>query len=70
MTWESRDLPVLRAVVTAADEGCEYVYPDQIAKRTGLELATVQRSLFALAPETPGFFTLSDASGPRRSRDL
>jgi hypothetical protein len=62
MTWESRDLPVLRAIVEASDDGSDYIDPAEITRRTGFEPATVQRALWALAGEDPPFFTYTDVS--------
>lgn len=55
-TWENRDLPVLDAVVTIADEGDGFAYAEQIQERTGLDDETVQRALFALGHEQPPYF--------------
>jgi hypothetical protein len=63
MTWESRDLPVLRAIVEASDDGADHVEPEEIGRRTGLDEATVQRALWALAGENPPYFTYIDFTG-------
>ena len=63
MTWETRELPVLRAIVEASDEGVEYVDPEEIMRRTGLDQQTVQRALWALAGEQPPYFTYIDLTG-------
>lgn len=62
MTWDTRDLPVLRAIVEASDEGVEHVEAAEIAKRTGFDDDTVQSALWALAGEQPEFFRHVDAS--------
>ena len=54
-TWESRDLPVLEAVV----EECEREHatdPHTIVRATGLEFDQVQRALRALSSEVPPLF--------------
>lgn len=62
-TWESRDLPVLSAVVDICDEN-EWgeARPNVIADRTGLPLHDVNKALWRLAGERPPFFEVSDAS--------
>jgi hypothetical protein len=62
MTWETRDLPVLRAIVRASDEGIEYIEPDEIMRRTGFDESTVQLALWALGKEFPPYFEYIDAS--------
>lgn len=48
-TWTNRDLPVLKAVVDIfEDDDEEEIEPLGIARRTGLELDAVQKSLRAL----------------------
>jgi hypothetical protein len=59
-TWESRDLPVLRAIVDLSDEGTWVVQPEAIAARTALAIETVKIALWALAKEHPPFFEYSD----------
>lgn len=61
-TWSTRDEPVLEAIVEMTDEGAMRVRPDDLTKRTGFELETVQRALVALAGEHPPFFEFSDAT--------
>jgi hypothetical protein len=60
--WESRDLPVLKAIVELTDEGEDGLPSARIADRTGLDEDTVQRALWALAAEHPPFFTVVDGS--------
>lgn len=55
-TWESRDLPVLEAVVEACDSEV-HADPAAIARATGLEYTQVQRALRALNAEHPPLFT-------------
>jgi hypothetical protein len=62
MTWEQRDLPVLRSIVELTDEGGRYIQPQQIAERTGLDTIAVQRALNALAAEDPSFFEFVDST--------
>ena len=63
-TWTSRDLPVLRAIVQIYEETGQAMSPNQIESRTGLEMATVQLALRALASEDPPFVTkMSRAMG-------
>jgi hypothetical protein len=35
-TWETRDLPVLKAVVALTDEGGDYIEPPEIGGANGL----------------------------------
>ena len=60
MTWETRDLPVLRAIVELSDEGERAIMPAAIEQRTGFDHTTVVRSLRALANESPPFFKASE----------
>ena len=70
MTWETRDLPVLRALVQAVDEGVRSpIRADEVVRRTGFDADTVQDALWALAGEQPPFFEYIDASTFDR-RDL
>ena len=62
MTWETRDLPVLRAIVEASDEAVWHIDLDEIMRRTGFDGDTVQRALLALAAEHPPFFMHTDGS--------
>jgi len=62
MIWETRDLPVLRAIVGLSDEGMDYIEATEIAKRTGFDDDTVQNALWALAGEHPPFFSYEDGS--------
>jgi len=62
MTWETRDLPVLRAIIEASDEGTWQIGVDEIMSRTCFDGETVQRALMALAGEQPPFFTYTDGS--------
>lgn len=61
-TWETRDLPVLRAVVQIEDETGQPVEALQIGEATGLDDGAVQRALGALGREEPPFFDLIDDS--------
>ena len=61
-TWESRDLPVLAAIVALYDESGAAVRAEQIVEATGLTEVDVQRALFALADEQPLFFSTIDGS--------
>ena len=62
-TWETRDLPVLAAVVAICDEdNWGEAQPAQIAHRTGLPLEDVVKALWKLAGENPPFFSLSEDS--------
>jgi DNA-binding MurR/RpiR family transcriptional regulator len=56
MTWETRDLPVLRAIVALSDEGISFITPQGIADRARVPEPTVQLALNALAGERPEFF--------------
>lgn len=62
MTWAQRDEPVLRAIVELSDEGTEYIRPEHISERTGLDTDTVQRALQALADDEPSLMTAVDGS--------
>lgn len=63
MTWETRDLPVLCALVAAFDEGVPPpIGVQELVGRTGLDADTVQAALWALAGEQPSFFEYRDAS--------
>jgi hypothetical protein len=55
-TWQSRDLPVLNAIVEAIGEqlGAQ-IRPPEIAERTGLELADVEKALAALWLADPAY---------------
>lgn len=62
-TWESRDLPVLAAVVAICDEDdWGEAQPAQIAERTGLPIEDVIKALWKLAGENPPFFSFSEDS--------
>ncbi|WP_139131862.1 hypothetical protein [Micromonospora chersina] len=61
-TWESRDLPVLRAIVEISDEGARDMDARDVAKRVGMDLETALVALFALAGEHPPLFKYEDAS--------
>ena len=62
-TWESRDLPVLEAVVEACDRET-YADPGAMTRATGLAYEEVQRALRALSAEQPRLFTAqSQANG-------
>ena len=61
MTWETRDLPVLRAIVDLSDVGHPgAITPAIIVERTGIGPTTVARALRALAHEDPQFFEWND----------
>lgn len=62
MTWETRDLPVLRAIVEITDEGGWHIEPEHVAERTGLDVETVGRAFNALAAEQPPFFEFLDGT--------
>lgn len=55
-TWETRDLPVLDAVVKIYEETGQAIRPRQIESVTGMEAAQVQKALRALLGEDPPFF--------------
>lgn len=55
-TWESRDLPVLEAIVQLLDETGDSVEGEQIVKRTGFDSQTVALAVKALQGEDPPFF--------------
>jgi len=61
-TWENRDLPVLRAVVTVYDETTRPVSVAELSAATGLEAVAVGRALIALSDEDPPFFVPVDGS--------
>lgn len=54
-TWESRDLPVLNAVVQIYEETGQAIRPKQIEVATGIDSADVQKALRALLSENPPF---------------
>jgi hypothetical protein len=61
MTWETRDLPVLRAIVDLSDLGHSgAITPAIIVQHTHLDPTTVARALRALAHEDPPFFQWDD----------
>ncbi|GAA4568684.1 hypothetical protein [Planotetraspora kaengkrachanensis] len=60
MTWEARDLPVLRAIVEMTDEGAWHIEADDVTKRIGLGAFEVERAFNALAAEHPPFFEFED----------
>jgi hypothetical protein len=62
--WNSRDLPVLRAVVDIYEESGTYLTrASAIERRTGLEKDEVQRALRRLNSQPPFFEKMVDASG-------
>jgi hypothetical protein len=61
-TWETRDLPVLEAIVRLYDEGNQAVEARELTERTGFDYETVQQALWALAYEQPPFFDPIDTS--------
>ncbi|MFE3449607.1 hypothetical protein ACFXJ8_11795 [Nonomuraea sp. NPDC059194] len=63
MTWESRDLPVLQAIVDLADENGGRVDWTEVVERTGFERADVQKALIALEGEQPPFFDTTNSAG-------
>lgn len=68
MTWETRDFPVLQAIVDLTEVGAGLIRPTQIAKHLDMDETAVQRALAALADEQPPFFSYADErslSGPR-----
>ncbi|WP_101788633.1 hypothetical protein [Nonomuraea indica] len=62
MTWETRDLPVLKAIVELADDNQGRAEWSQIAEHTGFEYEVVQKALTALSHENPPFFRYTDTS--------
>lgn len=68
-TWESRDLPVLQAIVGICDETGAAADRAAVAERTGLNEGTVRAAFFALAAEQPAFFRHGDTSRLAR-RDI
>lgn len=64
-TWETRDLPVLNAVVRLLDSGEYVAYVRDIAAETGLEPETVVRALDALeGPYVRDFIKLATGGDP------
>ena len=61
-TWESRDLPVLRAAVELYEERGHRIRAREIERATGLDKETVQRALRALYRE-PYFERATDSFG-------
>lgn len=62
-TWETRELPVLAAVVQLCDEDdWGQAEPNQIAERTGLDIADVKKAVYRLLGEQPPFFQVSDST--------
>ena len=61
-TWESRDLPVLEAIVAICDETGSSASKQAVAERTGLDEGTVRLSFFALAAEQPPLFRIGNPS--------
>lgn len=61
-TWESRDLPVLRATVQLHEERGHPIRAREIERATGLDRETVQRALRALRRE-PYFEKATDSFG-------
>jgi hypothetical protein len=61
-TWETRDLPVLKAIVAIEEESGRFAMVDAIAERTGLDDEQVQRAVGALSREEPSLFEVIDAS--------
>ena len=63
MTWETRDLPVLKALVELDDEGDNgRVTVDAIAERIGMGKDQVGRAIRVLSREEPRFFELGMTS--------
>lgn len=67
-TWETRDLPVLRAIVELSEEGVGNVPVESVASRTGLDEETVRAAFLALEGEQPPFCRFSETQrlGGRR----
>ena len=62
-TWETREMPVLAAVVQLCDEDdWGQAEPEQIAERTGLAVADVKKAVYRLLGEQPPFFQVADAT--------
>lgn len=62
-TWFERDLPVLQAIVELDDESdTPWLEDEQVAGRTGFDVATVRRSLKALANNDPPYAEIGVAS--------
>jgi hypothetical protein len=62
-TWTSRELPVLRAIVTTYDETGRPILPNQIEAASGLDPDTVQQALRALKHEDPPFVASMEYGG-------
>jgi hypothetical protein len=62
-TWETRDLPVLEAIVRTYDETGESPSPPAIAETCGLSGDEVQRALRALDYNEPSFVTKMYVAG-------
>lgn len=60
-TWETRELPVLRAIVEHFDETGDAMRPEEIARATGFDPDTVQRALRFLQHESPSLITKMDS---------
>lgn len=62
MTWETRDLPVLKAIIDITEEGESLIQPHQITQRLGMDPVDVRRALAALAGAQPPFFHFEDTT--------
>ncbi|MDQ1628263.1 MAG: hypothetical protein QOI54_2007 [Actinomycetota bacterium] len=60
--WETRDLPVLKAIVDFEDETGQYARLDTLAQRTGHDDALLQAALRALNNEQPRLISVIDVS--------
>lgn len=59
-TWETRDLPVLEAVVRRFEETAQRVTASEIASETGLAAEGVQKAFRALVAADPPYFAAHD----------
>ncbi len=62
MTWATRDLPVLKAIVEMSEQGHYLISPHHIAAHTNMDETEVRRALAALAGEKPPFFEFEDTT--------
>jgi hypothetical protein len=65
-TWESRDLPVLEAIVRFFEEELDGVYPSAqtFADRLGMDPQQVAKAVTALAPT---YLVIAPSMGGRRA---
>ncbi|MER6175721.1 hypothetical protein [Streptosporangium sp. NPDC001681] len=62
MTWDDRDLPVLKAIIEMTEAGATLIQPHEIVERLKMDPVDVRRALAALAGAQPPYLQFQDAT--------